>query len=150
MSTNTDQEKRTAVNTATINFAKSVRDNAISKVIDVIKTAGSSTAATEPEETEVTHVNSIQLDYPAVTLQRGSTLTVTATVTVTGYGTDWTITLINEPSWCSILGRTITIQPPSDESAGIYYVIVRARGTDGSSADAELEITVIALAPTPT
>lgn len=35
----TDQQKRTAINTATINFAKSVRDNAISKVIDVIETA---------------------------------------------------------------------------------------------------------------
>lgn len=35
----TDQQKRTAVNTATISFAKSVRDNAISKVINVIKTA---------------------------------------------------------------------------------------------------------------
>ena len=50
----TDQQKRTAVNTATINFAKSIRDNAISKVIDVIKAAGSSTANAELLDPQLT------------------------------------------------------------------------------------------------
>ena len=50
----TDQQKRTAINAATINLAKSIRDNYISKIIDVIKTAGSSTANAELLDPQLT------------------------------------------------------------------------------------------------
>lgn len=120
MSTNTDQEKRNAINTATINFYKSVRNNVISKVIDVIETAGSSAATeiTEPEEM------TIILSTSSITVQQDVPKTITVFVTC-----EHSYTLVTSVNWYSRSGNNITFCPSPSVSADTYTVTITATDT---------------------